>query len=94
MSDLIGRTSVGTLQVLELDASTAQGLDVPGGATIALISVEGKIRWRDDGQPPSATQGHFMGDEHMLYGASLGAVAFIAQAGEASNPTVTVSFYR
>jgi hypothetical protein len=93
MSDLIGRTSVGTMQVLELDASVSQGLNVPPGATLALISVEGKVRWRDDA-PPSPAKGHWMTDERMLYGGSLAQIRFIAQSGLVNDPIVTVSFYR
>jgi hypothetical protein len=94
MSDfLIGRTPVGTMQVIELDSSTAQGLDVPAGARVALISVEGKIRWAD-GPLPTPSQGHPMSDEHMLYGGSLTSITFVAQAGLANNPIVTASFYK
>jgi hypothetical protein len=91
MSDLIGRTPVGTTQIVELDASTAQGLDVPSGATFALISIEGAIRWRDDGVPPTASEGHWMVDERMLYGGSLAAVKLIAQS---RRPVATISYYR
>lgn len=92
MSDLVGRTPVGTMQVIELDASTAQGLEVPQGAVLALISVEGAIRWRDDGPPPTPSEGHPMGDASMLYGGSLTAIKLIAQS---RRPVVaTISYYR
>jgi hypothetical protein len=94
MSDLVGRTPVGATQILELDSSVAQGLDVPSGATLALISIEGSIRWRDDGSAPTPSQGHPMGDEHMIYGGALNQLRFIAQAGFRNDPIVTASFYR
>jgi hypothetical protein len=94
MSDLVGRTPVGATQILELDASTAQGLAVPSGATIALVSVEGSIRWRDDGVPPTASTGHPMNDEHMIYGGALNQLRLVAQAGVRNDPIVTASFYR
>jgi len=92
MTDLVGRTSVGVMQVLELDEAVARGLDVPPGATRALISVHGKARWRDDGMPPTASQGHSMVDEYMFYGGPLTTIKFIAQAGP--DAVVTASFYR
>ena len=94
MSDLVGRTPVGTTQILELDSSVAQGLAVPQGATIALVSVEGAVRWRDDGSPPTPSQGHPMVDTYMIYGGSLAALQFVAQTGVRNDPIVTASYYR
>jgi hypothetical protein len=91
MSDLIGRTPAGPTEMLTLGAAP-QGLTVPRGATIALISIEGgPVRWRDDA-PPSASQGQAMSPgERMLYGGALAALQFVAQDQSA---TVVVSYYR
>jgi hypothetical protein len=80
------------MQVIELNESTARGLDVPAGATRALISIEGKVRWRDDGVAPTATQGHPMADERVVFSGPFSALKFIAQAGP--DAVVTASFYR
>jgi hypothetical protein len=79
-------------QCVELNESAPMGLTVPPGATRALISAEGRVRWRDDGLPPTAKLGHPLDDERMFYGGPLTTIKFIAEAGRTS--VLSVSFYR
>lgn len=44
-----------------LDATTAEGLNVPTDARSALITAGAQaVRWRTDGTDPTATVGHFL----------------------------------
>lgn len=70
--------------------TSAVGLTVPEGATIALISPEGQaVRWRDDGTAPTASVGQPLaagGELH--YDVNLAAISFIEQdAGAKLNVT-------
>jgi len=74
--------------------TTAAGLTVPAGATLALIKAEtADVRWRDDGTAPTATVGFPLGssDPVFAYSGSLSAIQFIAQSG---SPVLNVAFFR
>lgn len=76
-----------------LTVVAATGLTVPGGATTALISVEGQnVRWRDDGTNPTAGSGMIMyaGAAPQVFSGNLSAVKFIQTAASA---TLNVSYY-
>jgi hypothetical protein len=75
-------------------SSSAQGLTVPTGATMMVISVEtANIRWRDDGVPPTASVGMPIaaGAAPYEYFGTLSAFQIIAQTG---SPVVNIAYYR
>lgn len=74
-----------------LASSTA--LTVPGGATYAVIQVEGgAIRWRDDGVAPTATVGmRLLTDGELFYDGSLSAFRAILATG---TPILNIAYYR
>lgn len=82
--------------------TAAGGLTVPGGAAVAVLTVEGTaaegIRWRDDGTAPTATTGHLLlvdslpmvvaGHDQMT------GLSLIRDDDNTSDCTVRVSYYR
>lgn len=73
--------------------SSATGLTVPAGASLALVTPASKsVRWRDDGTNPSSTVGYPLnvGDELQYDAANLGAIKFIETAASA---TLDVVYY-
>jgi hypothetical protein len=72
--------------------ASSQGLTVPAGATVALITVStAAIRWRDDGTPPTAAIGVPIAIAGTLeYWGTLSAFKFIAQSG---SPVLDISYY-
>ena len=65
----------------------------PAGARRAIIQAEGQaLRWRDDGQPPTATIGMTIpaGGELRYDGADMGALRLIAAA---SGAIANISYY-
>lgn len=80
----------GYQKITVLTSSTA--LTVPNGAAYALIKVEGQtVRWRDDAQAPTTTDGMLIdvGDE-FWYSGELKAIRFIETTASA---TLHVSYY-
>lgn len=75
-------------------SGTAQGLTVPAGATMAVLSVvTGNVRYRDDGTTPTATVGlTLMPGPPFIYTGALGAIQFILPTGVGA-ATVTAAFY-
>lgn len=74
------------------DLSSAIGLTVPSGATLALIVPETQnIRWRDDGANPTASVGMpvFVGAS-LSYDGDLNRIRFIQEAASAK---LNVSYY-
>jgi len=73
--------------------STATGLTVPAGATMALIVAENQsVRWRDDGTAPTAGVGMLLPVNSSLnYDGDLRRIQFIEILASA---TVNVSYYR
>ena len=84
-------TPLGYQQITSLAA--AEGLTVPAGATLALISVEGAaVRYRDDATPPTATVGMPLAiGQAVSYTGNLAAIQFIQQSGSA---TINVLYYK
>jgi hypothetical protein len=78
--------------------SAAKGLHqgdlgaIPTGAKKAWIQVEDQdVRWRDDGENPTASEGHLlMAGATLEYDRDLAAIRFIEVAASA---VLTVSFY-
>lgn len=76
--NLIGFKSLGYQQVTSL--SSAAGLTVPAGASIALLQVTGQnVRWRDDGTDPTTTVGMVLtsGGDPFPYSGDLSKIKFI-----------------
>lgn len=74
------------------DLSSAVGLTVPSGATLALIVPETQnIRWRDDGTNPTASVGMpvFVGAS-LSYDGDLNRIRFIQEAASAK---LNISYY-
>jgi hypothetical protein len=76
--------------------ASASPLSVPATANTALISIDGSssgVRWRDDGTPPSSSQGILIdsGSAPFLYSGDLGAIQFITAAG---GPVLNVAYYK
>jgi hypothetical protein len=68
-------------------------LTVPGGATLAIFTVEASnVRWRDDGTDPTATVGMLLvNGQSLIYNGELSAVKFIDAT---SGAKIGVSYYR
>lgn len=83
-------TVLGYQQITSL--GTVQTLTVPSGATKALIQCTGQpIRWRDDGNAPTATVGmRITVGETLEYKGNLSAIRFIQ---EAASGVLNVSYY-
>jgi len=66
---------------------------IPSLATYAIISVENSdIRWRDDGNNPTASVGFpFLSGQTMLFAGNLSALKFIQQT---TGAVLNVSFYK
>ena len=75
--DIGFRKPVGHQQIT--DVSSAVGLTVPPGATVALIGVADQaVRWRDDGTDPTATVGMVIAaGAEIEYSADLTAITII-----------------
>jgi len=74
------------------DLSSAVGLTIPAGATLALIVPETQnVRWRDDGTNPTASVGMpiFVGAS-LSYDGDLNRIRFIQEAASAK---LNVSYY-
>ncbi len=89
------RTPLGFQFINTLSASI--GLEVPDGATHAVIQVETQsVRWRDDGTPPTAAVGMPLSVDSLGFGqrftyfGDLSAIRFIEQAGGAK---LTIAYY-
>jgi hypothetical protein len=68
--------------------------NIPAGATMAWLQAENaNVRYRDDGQAPSASVGSLIlsGNPGMFYNGTLGALQFVAATG---SPVLDVAFYR
>ncbi len=85
-----GMTPKGYEQITSLGSATA--LTVPGGATRAVVVVEGHaVRWRDDGTNPTSSIGMLLGiGEELNYTANLAAIKFIEQTAGA---ILDISYY-
>lgn len=73
--------------------SSAAGLTIPAGTSIALIQAESQnVRWRDDGTNPTATVGMILmvGSTLEYTGSSFASVKFIEVAPSA---ILNVSYY-
>lgn len=67
---------------------------VPPGANLALLVAEsGAVRWRDDGKPPTVTQGMLIEPTQppFPYSGNISQISFIAVSGTA---TVSASLYK
>ena len=66
---------------------------IPAGAVSADIAIEGaNVRWRDDGQSPTASVGMPLAqDASMIYRGNLAAIQFIQQSVGA---ILNVSYYK
>jgi hypothetical protein len=74
------------------DLSSAVGLTIPSGATLALIVPETQnVRWRDDGTNPTASVGMpiFVGAS-LSYDGDLNRIKFIQEAASAK---LNISYY-
>lgn len=72
--------------------SSAVGLTIPSGATLALIVPEAQnVRWRDDGTDPTATVGMpiYIGAS-LSYDGDLNKIKFIQEAASAK---LNISYY-
>jgi hypothetical protein len=79
-------------QQIALD-TTAVGLTVPTGASVAVITVAvANASWRDDGTDPTASVGHIMTTTHepFVYRGDLGRIKFIEVSGA---PLLNVTYY-
>ena len=90
-----GGQPLGYEQITSINLASPHRLNVPTGATLAIIDIEGSaavVRWRDDGVPPTATVGmpYAVGDPPMVYSAAITAIEFITSAG---SPTLNVTYY-
>lgn len=83
-------TPLGYQQITNLAA--AVGLTVPAGARYALIQCETQgVRWRDDGQDPTAAVGmRLTTTGELRYDGDLDAIKFIQ---EAANAKLNASYY-
>ena len=74
------------------DLSSAVGLTVPSGATMALITPETQaVRWRDDGTAPTAAVGMpIAAGAYFTYDGDLKAIRFIEQTASAK---LNISYY-
>jgi hypothetical protein len=83
-------TPLGYQQIPSADLGSAVGLDVPDGATMALIAVSGaSVRWRDDGTAPTSSLGMPVANgQEFQYSADLSAIQFIG-----AGATLDVSYY-
>lgn len=74
------------------DVSSAVGLTIPETANRALIQPTAKnVRWRDDGEEPSATVGmQIAAGSTMAYEGDLSALSFIQ---EDTGAVLNVSYY-
>jgi len=72
--------------------SSAKGLTVPSGATIAIIKPEAQaVRWRDDGTSPTSSVGQPLATtEELYYDVNLAAIEFIEQSASAK---LNVTYY-
>lgn len=73
--------------------SSATGLTVPAGASIAVIMCDTQnVRWRDDGTAPTASVGMLLRttDEPLVYQGDLDAIQFIQVTASA---VLNVSYY-
>jgi hypothetical protein len=85
------RKPLGYQQITSL--SSAVGLTVPAGATLALIQASAKdVRWRDDGTDPSSTVGMTItaAAAPLEYAGDLSAIKFIETAASAA---LNISYY-
>lgn len=79
-------------QQIALD-TTAVGLTVPAGASIAVITVAvANASWRDDGTDPTAAIGHIMTTTHepLVYRGDPRRIKFIEVSGA---PLLNVTYY-
>lgn len=85
-----GLVSRGYQQITTL--SSAQPLDVPSQAVLAIIRPEEqKVRWRDDGVAPTASVGMpLLAGETFVHNGNLDALRFIE---EATGAKLNVSYY-
>jgi hypothetical protein len=85
-----GLTPLGYQQITSL--SSAAGLTVPAGATVAVVQAEDQnVRWRDDGTAPTASVGMYLvADDWFAYTGDLSTVEFIEEAVSAK---LNVSYY-
>jgi len=76
----------------QIAPSTATGLTVPAGASMALIqSVTQNVRWRDDGTSPTSSVGmRISAGEEFWYTGDLDAIEFIEEVASAE---LNVSYY-
>jgi len=72
--------------------SSAVGLTVPTGATLALIQAESQnVRWRDDGTDPTASVGmYIVADSVLPYTGKLSAIKFIQTTARAN---LSITYY-
>lgn len=74
------------------DLSSVVSLEPPAGTTLTVIQVEGQsVRWRDDGEDPSASVGmRITTSGEMRYDGDVSAVRFIEEQASAK---MNVSYY-
>jgi hypothetical protein len=84
----------GYAQITDLAASSplSEGGTVPTTATYAVIQAESQaVRWRDDGQAPTASVGmRIPAGGELFYDGNLSAIRFIEEAASAK---LNVSYY-
>jgi hypothetical protein len=89
--DAVGGTPVG-FQSFEVNELAPMSLTVPPSARFTLITAEGRVRWRDDGEAPTTRTGHVLDDAALIYSGPLTTIQFVAEAGRTA--ILSVSYYR
>lgn len=82
--------------------SSATGLTIPSGATVAVIQAQGTgattggvcLYWRDDGTAPTGTAGQALVPNQTIVRAATSAFKAIAASGSGASCTMTVSYYK
>lgn len=91
MNEIAGYVNKGFQRIT--DVSVAIGLNLPAGASIAIITPEtAAVRWRDDGTNPTAAIGYPcpIGSELYYDSSSIRALRFIQQAAGA---ILSIAYY-
>jgi hypothetical protein len=91
-SGTIGGTPLDTESVTSHDDTDSMGLDVPAGASSALVSVHGNnIIFRTDGVAPATNAGHFAAQGSNFVVNDLANFHFVAAS--TTDATIFVSYY-
>jgi hypothetical protein len=89
---------LGYQQIVAATLATAQNFTLPAAIpgmqirrAIVQNNTSGAVRWRDDGQAPTATVGMVLGANSELdYGGQMQAIQFITDSG---SPILDISYY-